>query len=191
MSPYLIAGVLSGMAGLLVFLVIHHFWISPIWFIAPIGMVIAGLGGLAVGWSYAEIHASLPPRPWTALALFLLISLILAPSIILAQLRTPLIDIGAGTIPPDRIGQVGFHFVIELLLPAVIVGGLAGWFLGQSRQAVFATALAGFVYALGPGHNIPFLGNTLATGKGLALLFAITLVSVLVLVETSSWLAKQ
>ena len=56
----LIAGVLSGIAGLLTFLVIHHFWILPIWFIAPAGLIIAALGGLAVGWSYAEIQAGLP-----------------------------------------------------------------------------------------------------------------------------------
>ena len=49
MKAALIAGVISGMAGLLVFLTIHHFWIKPIWFIAPIGLMIAGLGGLAVG----------------------------------------------------------------------------------------------------------------------------------------------
>lgn len=49
MKSYLIAGVLYGLAGLLVFLAIHHFWSRPIWFILPAGMLIVGLGGLAVG----------------------------------------------------------------------------------------------------------------------------------------------
>ena len=44
----MLAGVLSGVAGLMVFLVIHHFWIKPIWFILPLGLVIAGLGGLGI-----------------------------------------------------------------------------------------------------------------------------------------------
>ena len=50
MKSSLIAGILSGTAGLLVFLVIHHVWIKPIWAIFPAGLFIAALGGLAVGW---------------------------------------------------------------------------------------------------------------------------------------------
>ena len=49
MGPYLIAGILASMAGLLVFLVIHYFWIRPIWFILPAGAPIAAIGGLVVG----------------------------------------------------------------------------------------------------------------------------------------------
>jgi len=71
------------------------------------------------------------------------------------------------------------------------VGGLAGWLLGHTLRAAMATALAGLVFALGPGHNIPFLGSTPAVGKGLVLLLAITLVSALVLVETSAGLVKE
>jgi hypothetical protein len=63
-----VAGVASGIAGLLVFLVIHAMWIKPIWFILPAGLIISGAGGLAAGWAYAEVLSSLPPRPWTALA---------------------------------------------------------------------------------------------------------------------------
>lgn len=66
MTPFLIAVVLASLAGLLVFLVIHHIWILPIWFIVSPGLVIAVLGGLAVGWSYYEIRLGLPSRPWTA-----------------------------------------------------------------------------------------------------------------------------
>ena len=84
MNAALIAGLLSGVAGLLVFLTIHHFWIKPIWFILPVGLLIAGLGGLVVGWSYAEIQGGLPPRPWTALAMFVVISATLIPAILLA-----------------------------------------------------------------------------------------------------------
>ena len=47
----LIPGVLAGVAGLLVFLEIHHVWIKPIWFILPSGLMIAAAGGLAVGWA--------------------------------------------------------------------------------------------------------------------------------------------
>ncbi|OGO33266.1 MAG: hypothetical protein A2Z16_17650 [Chloroflexi bacterium RBG_16_54_18] len=51
----LIAGVSARIAGLLAFLVVHHLWIRPIWFILPVGLVIADGGGLAVGWAYGEL----------------------------------------------------------------------------------------------------------------------------------------
>ena len=191
MTADLIAGSLSGIAGLLVFLVIHHFWIRPIWFILPVGLMIAGFGGLAAGWSYTEIKTGLPPRPWAALALVAVIGVILAPSVLLAQLRQPLINITTGIIPPEEAGRVTLHFVLELLITAGVVGGLAGWLLGHTLRAAMATALAGLVFALGPGHNIPFLWSTPAVGKGLVLLLAITLVSALVLVETSAGLVKE
>jgi hypothetical protein len=191
MNPELIAGVLAGVAGLLIFLVVHHFWIAPIWFILPPGLVIAGLGGLAVGWSYAEIKVGLPPRPWAAPAVAALIGAILAPSIFLAQRRAPLFNITTGTIPRQEVGRVVRRFTLELLMTAAVVGGLAGWFIGHSQRAALATALAGLVFALGPGHNIPFLGSTPAVGKGLMLLLAITVASALVLVEASFWLADK
>jgi hypothetical protein len=191
MTRFLIAGAVSGVAGLLAFLIIHHFWIRPIWFILPAGLVIAVLGGLAIGWSYAEIQPGLPPRPWTAPALVALIGLILLPSILLAQLRPPLLDISSGAVPPGDIPRLVTHFVLELLVSASLVGGLAGWFLGHSRPAAFATALAGLAFALGPGHNIPFLGNTPAAGKGVTLLVAISIASAFVLVETSALLARR
>lgn len=191
MNNYLIAGVVSGIAGLLTFLVIHHFWIMPIWFITPFGLIIAALGGLAVGLSYEEIRQGLPPRPWTSLGLTVMIAAILAPSILIAQLRAPLIDITTGSIPPESRGQVITHFILELVLTASLAGGLAGWFLGHTWRAALTTSLAGLIFALGPGHNIPFLGNTPATGKGLALLLAISLVSAMVLVEAQAWLANR
>lgn len=190
MAPFLVAGACSGVAGLLTFLVIHHFWIQPIWFIAPVGLVIACLGGLAVGWSYAEIYAALPPPPWTFLAVTALIAAILAPSILLAELRPPLIDPVSFAIPPLGGPYAARRFIAELVITAVIAGGVVGWLLGNTRQAALATALAGLAYALGPGHNIPLLGNTPAAGKGLLLLLAITLVSSFVLMEVSAWLRE-
>ena len=192
MNTALIAGLLSGIAGLLVFLTIHHFWIKPIWFILPPGLVAAGLGGLAVGWSYAEIKTGLPPRPWTSLAVFALVAATLTPAILLAQLRPPPLNISTGAVIDGSSGWVVFaRVVIELLLTATVVGGLAGWWLGHNWRAALATALAGLIFAIGPGHNIPLLGNTPAVGKGIILLIVIIFVSAIVLVESQAWLARQ
>lgn len=191
MNSYLVAGVLASIAGLLVFLVIHHFWIMPIWFIFLPGVVIAVLGGLAVGWSYYEIRSGLPPRPWTPLAVSLLIFLILAPSIVLAQMRPPLLDAATFAIPAGERPRGAVRFLLELILTSILVGATAGWFLGHTPMAAISTAVAGVAFAIGPGHNIPLLGNTLSAAKGLVLLAAIIVVSSLVLVESTAYLSRS
>jgi len=78
------------------------------------------------------------------------------------------------------VGRAAVIFVLELLVTATLVGGLAGWLIGRTP---ISTALAGFVFALGPGHNIPFLGSTPGTLKGVTILLSIVLVSTAALVE--------
>jgi hypothetical protein len=187
----LIAGMLAGIAGLLVFLVLHHLWIKPIWFILPLGLVIAVIGGLAVGWAYSKLLPGLPRRPWTSLAWVALIGLTLTPAIVLAQLRPPLFTgTGMNVTATISVGQAVVIFVRDLLLTATVTGGLGGWLIGRTKRAALATALAGFVFALGPGHNVPFLGNQPATGKGITLLIAIVLAASIVLVETHAALIR-
>jgi hypothetical protein len=192
MKGSLQAGAISGVAGLLVFLVIHNYWIMPIWFIFPIGLVIASMGGLAVGWAYNELLPNLPPRPWSIISWTALISLILLPSIILAEIRAPMFDVSV----PEAMLMMSLEraaatFILELLVTATFVGGLAGWFISRTRRAMLSTALAGFVFALGPGHNIPFLGSTPGSVKGEVILMVIVLVSTVVLVETQARLSNR
>jgi len=192
MNAALSAGAFSGIAGLLVFLVIHHFWIRPIWFILPIGVLIAAGGGLAVGWAYSELLPGLPPRPWSTVVLIAVIGACLAPAVILAQLRPPMFtamtENAQLTVSTGRAVAI---FVFQLLLTAAAVGAVAGWWIGGSGRAALATALAGLVFALGPGHNIPFLGNTPATGKGIVLLLSVVVVSAVVLVEAHFALSSR
>jgi hypothetical protein len=189
----LIAGVLAGITGLLAFLIVHALWIVPIWFILPIGLLIAGGGGLAVGWSYAELRERLPKRPWTALAIVLLISVILLPALLLAELRQPMFAVSPAGVVNLAIGvpEAVIRFIGELLLTATLTGGLLGWWLGRTRRAAGATAVAGFVFALGPGHNIPFIGGTSGVGKEVAIMAVIIVVSALVLVEGYAWLRSE
>jgi hypothetical protein len=192
MNLALTAGAFSGIAGLLVFLVIHHFWIRPIWFILPIGVLIAAGGGLAVGWAYSELLPGLPPRPWSAAVLIAVIGACLTPAVILAQLRPPMFTaMSENAQLTVSTGRAVAIFVFQLLLTAAGVGALAGWWIGGSGRAAAATALAGLIFALGPGHNIPFLGNTPATGKGIVLLLSVVVVSAVVLVEAHFALSSR
>jgi hypothetical protein len=83
------------------------------------------------------------------------------------------------------------RFVGDLLATATIVGGLVGSGLGRTRRAAVATALAGFVFALGPGHNIPLIGGTPGVGKELAIMSVVALASALVLVEGHAYLLSR
>jgi xanthosine utilization system XapX-like protein len=184
-----IAGVVAGLAGLVTFLVIHAFWIVPIWFILPIGLLLSGGGGLAVGWSYAELRSRLPPRPWTALAVVGMIGVILLPAFVLAELQGPVYTVTRlGSVQTVPTSTIAARFVGELLATAAIVGWLIGGWLGRSRRAALATALAGFIFALGPGHNIPLIGGTPGVAKELAIMAIVIGVSALVLVEVHVWL---
>ena len=181
----LIAGVLAGITGLLAFLIVHALWIMPIWFILPIGLLIAGVGGLAVGWAYAELRDRLPKRPWTAPAMVVVISVMLLPALLLAELRQPLFSVSPAGVVNLAIGvpEAVLRFIAELLLTATLTGGLLGWWLGRTWRAAGATAVAGFVFALGPGHNIPFIGGTAGVAKEVVIIVIIIIVAALVLVE--------
>jgi hypothetical protein len=187
-----IAGALAGIAGLLVFLALHALWIVPIWFVLPVGLVMAGSGGLAVGWAYAELRWRLPKRPWTALVVVGIIALILLPAFVLAELHGPVFAVTrSGTVQTVATSIIVLRFVGELLATATIVGGLAGWWLGHTRRAALATAVAGFIFALGPGHNIPLIGGTPGVAKELAIMAIVIGISAFVLVEGHNWLAVR
>jgi hypothetical protein len=187
------AGVLAGMAGLAAFLLIHHVLIVPIWFITPVGAVVAAVGGAAVGTAYADLLPHLPGRPWTAVAIVLVIGAILLPAFAVAELRGPMFAMdadGGGTLLVPR-EEAAVRVVLGLLGTAVVAGAVLGWLLTRSRRAAATLAAAGLVLALGPGHNIPMLGGTPAVGKELVILATVVGVSSIVLVEGSARLVRR
>ena len=182
------AGAAAGIAGLIVFFVLHQLWIVPIWFIAPAGAVIALAGGAAVGAAYGELRPRLPRRPFTVVAVIALVAVVLAPSVVIAELRGPIyaMDGEGGTLLVPS-SQAVADFVLGLLGTASLMGGLIGWLIGRSRRAAGKLALAAFALALGPGHNIPLLGGTGAAGEEVVILAAVTGVASIVLVEGAAW----
>ena len=183
-----VAGALAGIAGVGVFLVAHQLWIVPIWFIAPVGAIMAGFGGGAVGASYATLRPYLPRRPWTAPSVAALYATMLAPAVLIGELRGPIFALdadGGGTLlvpPTEALVDVLFG----LLGTSALAGAIAGGLIGRRRRAVGTTTLAAIVLAIGPGHNIPLLGGTPAVGKELAILGAVVVAASVVLVEAEA-----
>lgn len=185
------AGVLAGIAGLATFLIAHHAWIVPIWFITPAGALIAATGGAVVGLSYAELRPHLPEQPWTAGVMLLIVGAMLLAAVVIAQLRGPILQMspgGASLLVPT--GQAILDFVLGLLGSAAVVGVLLGWLIGRTRRAVALTAGAAAVIALGPGHNIPLLGGTPAVAKELVILVLVGVVASTVLVAAEALLRR-
>lgn len=186
------AGVAAGLAGLATFLLVHHLWIVPIWFIAPIGGVLAAVGGALVGAAYAELLPHLPRRPWTTLAVMAVIALVMLPALVIAELTGPMFAMtadGSAILLVSAPAAVA-AFVVGLLGTATLTGAALGWAIGRSRRAAALMAGAGFALALGPGHNIPFLGASGVTGMELAILGAVVAVASVVLVEVDARLVR-
>ena len=186
------AGAIAGVGGLAVFLVLHHLWIVPIWFIAPVGAVMAAIGGAAVGAAYGELLPRLPPRPWTSLWVMASVAAILTPSFVAVELSGPIYAMGLGgegtllVSAPEALTT----FVVGLVGTATLTGAALGATIGRTRRAAAKMALAGLALALGPGHNIPLLGGTPAAVKELAVLAIVVGVASLVLVESQVWMTR-
>lgn len=149
------AGALAGIVGVAVFLTIHHFWILPIWSIAPVGVPMAAAMGAGVGWAAYEARGRLPRgRVALALALAALLLLLLLPAELLSFRHGPF-DITQQDVPTDVL-VVAF---VELAT-AIPLGAVLGWWLTLSWRGALAWAVAGLATALGVGHNTTLLGAT-------------------------------
>ena len=71
----------------------------------------------------------------------------LAPGILLSFTHGPLFDLATATIPPGRGWAVFAHFMLELVLPSMLVGAALGWWLGGSVKSALVMALG---HELGP-----------------------------------------
>jgi hypothetical protein len=190
-AAHLRAGVASGLAALSAFLILHAIWIVPIWTIVPVGFVLASAGGAAVGLAYVDVLPRLPtsrPRRW--IAVDAAIAAVLAPGVLVGELRGPLpAATGPDGITAMELADVAGDLVLFLVL-ASAVAAVGGWLLG-SRGAARSCAVASFLIALGPGHNIPALAGTAAVPTELAILAIEATVAAVVLVEGHAFLIRE
>jgi len=149
----LVGGVFAGLAGLLVFTLLHVALVGPLWVLLLVGFLPAVAGGAVVGWAFHVLagHGKLPARPLQGPAFGALMWLTLVPLELLALSRGPV----PGATPLDAMRHVG----PEVLLPA-LAGMLAGWALTQDLRASALLGLASLALAL------PVAGTLVALGAG-------------------------
>lgn len=151
-------GVAAGVVGLAVFLTLHALWIVPIWFVAPLGLAIAVVGGAVVSWAYLHVEPHLPARMgsrWLAIAGGAV--LILTPSLVIAWAGEPYFTVVDGVrVATGDVSTVAGRFVVEFLLVTTLAGIVVGWVVTRTRRGTLAMAAAALAFALGPGHNLPF-----------------------------------
>lgn len=151
-------GVAAGLTGLVVFLSLHAVWVLPIWFVAPLGVVAATLGGVAVGWAFLQVEPRLSQRlvfRWLAVAGGAV--LVLIPSLLVAWAGDPYFTVFDGVRRASSdIPGIALRFVVEFLVVTTLSGAALGWVVTRSRRGTVAVATAALAFALGPGHNLPF-----------------------------------
>lgn len=192
-SRYALAGAVAGAVGFGTFLIIHHFLIMPIWFIAGFGIVVAIPTGLLVGWAFEAMQARLPRNPYLAIMIFsTLLTLVLAASFVVSSWQRPLTDLlfGGNRVLPGFEAELASRFAIDLFLVSALSGAALGWLLGRSKQAVGRMTVAALAFAAGPGHNVPVFPNT----SGAATMWILTLGTILAAAlsfGTVLWLADR
>ena len=191
------AGAAAGLAGLAVFLTLHAWWILPIWSVVPLGVAVATVGGVATGWAYDLLRGHAPAGPVGAwLAVTVAAVGILTPSLVLAYLGGPYVPVvdGVPASPsPDAVPAIAVRFVLEFVVVTTLAGAALGWWLERTRRAAVAVGAAALAFALGPGHNNPFLftfGSTAAMGRGMTLVFAAVATASAVLVVVDRWCSR-
>lgn len=152
----LLAGVATGVVGVLAFGIVHAVLIDPIWMDLFGGLPFAALGGAAVGWAYYEVRAA------GRFAARLRGGLLFGGLIWLALVPMTAVDV--------LLRKTGVRTAIgdwEVLVSAVVAlagGFLAGWLLTRRRRAAAAVSLATLVLAAGMGGPIPITGSLKAAG---------------------------
>jgi hypothetical protein len=191
MASALSAGAIAGIAGLGAFLVIHALWIVPIWFIAPLGFLIAAGGGMAVGWAWHVHRQHLPNgTPARALVLFVAAIVVLLPSEPVAIAFAP--------SDPRVLAAMSQDMAMNYLLTQLVIygalagllGAIAGGLLTRTWQAAAVTALAATAFGIGIGHNAPLFGNSWLAPKMWVIMLSATAVAAIAFAGTEWALAR-
>ena len=161
----LLAGVMSGVAGALLFATAHAFLIVPIWTRMASGIVFGVIAGAAAGWALVELYPAFATSSASAAAalgarlggmLWLLVAPVTAAD---ALLRA------TGLAPRFELLAVGVALVL-----AVGGGALFGWHRTTSRRGMIAGSLATLTLTVAMAGPVPVGRSARAFGIFVAVL---------------------
>ena len=177
----LLAGVATGLVGVIIFATVHALLIAPIWGSLLRGLPVAVIGGPAAAWAFEEIRAA--GRLSTRLRDGLLFG---------GLLWLTLVPMNAFDVLLRKTGMrtaMGDWEVLVSVIFALAGGALAGWVLTRGRRGVIAGGLATLVLAMAMGGPIPITATPRAAGL-FASFLAIYILSGTVLVVIRAGLAR-
>ena len=166
---YLRSGAVAGAVSAFAFAVIHHLFISDIWFSLVIMMVAGALCGACVGWTYGLLFETPSLGSWWRynmlyVAMFVLLG---AASVLVFEPVTTVGALIAANEPPDALIGQAMPMTIGFTLAAAI---LVSWLYGRSWLHYGAILLTCTVLILLLGLNVSVIGLVYIPGSSLYLI---------------------
>lgn len=159
------SGALAGMATVLVFTAVHQLMISDIWFSLLPMLVVGGLCGLALAWSYRVVFAEPGAGSWLRYNLAYLAVLVLLGVVSVAVFEpvTTAEAVMAGNGPPDAlIGQALPFTGLYTLAAGALLSAVWGRSPGKAGALFLTTTALVFLFGL----NISVVGLVEMSGGG-------------------------
>lgn len=151
------SGAIAGAASTLVFTIVHHIFISNIWFSFPLMLVAGILCGLGIAWSYGHLVKQPSVRSWLGYNLVYVLMLMLL-GVASAVMFQPVVSMAAlmqANGPPDAL--IAQALPMTLLFTVASAIGISLLY-GRSRRQLGTILLATTVLVLFLGLNISALG---------------------------------
>lgn len=164
-AVFIAAGLLSGLAGAIVFAALHAVIIVPIWNRMGSGLIFGALAGAVAGWALSELHPAVGSGNIRRAAfggarfgaiLWLLVTPVTAADMVLRA---------AGIAPRLELVAVGVAVVL-----ALGAGALYGWRTIRRRRAMVAGALATLTLTIAMAGPVPVGRSVRSLGIFLAVL---------------------
>ena len=154
LMPFLIAGVIVGLIGVVAFGIVHAIIISPIWRNLSGGVPFAIVAAVAMSWACYELRAvrQLATTTWNGLVFGFLLWLTLFPMTAFGALAR-----ATGFHGEDDSWEIFFELIL-----AIGTGALAGFLLGRRWRAALAFGAATLAMTLVMGGPIPVTNSVRA-----------------------------
>jgi len=154
---FLRSGAIAGVVSALAFTIVHHIFISDIWFSTPIMLVAGALCGVSLGWSYSALVESPNYRNWSAFN-FSFVAMFGALGAVSVAMFDPITTVAA-LIEANESPNELFGKAMPLTVVFTFTAATAITLLSRRRIAGFAPALVTcIVLVLTLGLNVSIIG---------------------------------